>query len=525
MDIPKPSEQNWGETDSQSFLSNPAEFWDVLPQPYRMIDKVLDRLLDMAWESILTREAARSADLSQKKHPSLMLSADTQGLSVSCSSSLACVSSWLEDGLDITAVQMADIGQEAYLISTVDDMGIARVFALSAEKMHLLKILNKTEDINQRSVCATFELSEGGDFGAALMSCNGALWLDIYHFPLQAWLEDLKQAASQSQAVPVLRVLDRPLAVVCGRSGTLNSGPSMGLVRTTWTTGPDVDPRHAALWPNALEIACSAVCQSSRYIALGLGQSLVSVWDRQTGEQFCSSDKLSTVCGDVSAVDSVLARVMFVECGASLPFFTQHAPGPGAPATAPQVHLLASSRSGTTHVLTTGRWKADAHAETLSPRPGDAGRHPAAMAPVAFLRGLSLVVRRNGEMLIVDAVHKATVCGLMAPTTHLLARPWAPVYALDAVRKTLFVRGDRVTGGLAAGPEDSGSHLLVFRFGENPLFTPYTVAPPGDAVNPGAVTSCEALERACDLYLRQRFVVVSKKNNMRWLSCFNKVPQ
>jgi hypothetical protein len=42
---------------------------------------------------------------------------------VSCAVSLACVSSWLEDGLDITAIRMTGVGQEAYLISTVDDMG------------------------------------------------------------------------------------------------------------------------------------------------------------------------------------------------------------------------------------------------------------------------------------------------------------------------------------------------------------------------------------------------------------------
>ena len=47
----------------------------------------------------------------------------SQGVSVSCAVSLASVSSWLEDGLDVTAIQMTGVGQGAYLISTVDDMG------------------------------------------------------------------------------------------------------------------------------------------------------------------------------------------------------------------------------------------------------------------------------------------------------------------------------------------------------------------------------------------------------------------
>ncbi|CAL8246764.1 unnamed protein product [Lota lota] len=399
MAIPEPSEQDWSEKDGESFLTDPEELWDRLPQPYRMIDKVLDRLLTTVWESIMKRETARSA--SQKKHPYLILSADTQlpectnclacsgdgrflavghaqGLSVSCASSLACISSWLEDGLDITAIQMTGIGQEAYLISTVDDMGVARVLALNAEKIHLLKIVNKTEDINQRNVCVTFDLSEGGDFGAALMSCNGAFWLDIYHFPLESWLEDLKQAAPQSgdvrwtQCSVLMKVT--PAKIPTGKtllspaelSKKAEVGSGMGSGQNHMIGAHQWKEQDAAfrskpamLWPNAQEIVCSAVSQSSRYIALGLEPDLVSVWDRQTGSP------LSVVV--VSAADSVLNQVMFVECG-PVPF-SVNAPIPRAPA-ARQVHLVVSCRSGTTLTLTltAGASAAVSRAENLRPR-------------------------------------------------------------------------------------------------------------------------------------------------------------
>ncbi|KAK0149163.1 WD repeat-containing protein 93 [Merluccius polli] len=407
MAIPEPSERDWAGEDGEGFLTDPEALRDRLPQPYRMVDRVLDRLLDRVWEAVLRREGPPL-----RRQTPLMLSAETQlpestnclacsgdgrflaaghaqGLSVSCASSLAWVSSRLEEGLEITAIQMTAVGQEAYLISTVDDMGVAGVFALSAGKIHLLQILNKTEDINQRSVCMTFELSEGGDFGAALMSCkafhlctdgfiqagtlsrphtqsiysiypnnqyilsgNGAVWLDIYHFPIEAWLEDLKQAASQSQMpadgdvrwtpcsvlmkitpakIPTGTTLMSPLELL----KKAEVGPGMGSGQNhmisgrqwkeqdaafrskygydpdqvddrpwynavcLWWTGShnliqyslrkaknkqDVDPRPAMLWPNAQEIVCSAVSQSSRYIALGLEPDLVSVWDRQTGK-------------------------------------------------------------------------------------------------------------------------------------------------------------------------------------------------------------------------------------------------
>ncbi|XP_030233861.1 WD repeat-containing protein 93 isoform X1 [Gadus morhua] len=608
MAIPEPSEQDWGEKDSESFLTDPEELWDRLPQPYRMIDKVLDILLGTAWESILKRETARSA--SQKKHPNLMLSADTelpectsclacsgdgrylavghsQGVSVSCAVSLACVSSWLEDGLDITAIRMTGVGQEAYLISTVDDMGVARVFALSAEKIYLLKIVNKTEDINQRNVCVTFDLSEGGDFGAVLMSCNGAFWLDIYNFPLKSWLADLKQAAPQSQKptvgdvnwthcsvlmkitsgkLPTGKTLQNPaellkkaeqvggmgsgqnhmigvhqwkdqdaafrskygsnsdhvgtqprlgsmhflqLCGVAGGSGAEATTTQTGEVPESiclWWTGShnllqyslckakdkhDVDPRPAMLWPNAQEIVCSAVSQSTRFIALGLEPDLVSVWDRQTGSP------LSVVV--VSAADSVLTRVMFVEGGIPAAFSRR-------------VHLVVSCRSGTTLTLTAGASAAVSGAETLGARPGEAGRRPSAITSVAFLLGLTLVLQRNGELLILDAINKATVCCLMAPATHLLACPLDPVFTLDTVRQILFMRGDQLTSQRSEVPERIQSHLLVFRFGDHALFKPHMVAP-GGSVQPVTMITLDTLEQACNRYLQHRSLIAGQESH------------
>lgn len=46
----------------------------------------------------------------------------------------------------------------------------------------------------------------------------------------------------------------------------------------------DVEPMPDVLWPNAKEILCSAVSRCTRYVALGLNDALVCVWDRQSGE-------------------------------------------------------------------------------------------------------------------------------------------------------------------------------------------------------------------------------------------------
>lgn len=78
MDIPEPLDHYMCEEDDDSFLVDPELLRDRLPQPFRMIDKVLDRLLDMAWDTISKRETARMAEETKKKPPVVELSAATQ---------------------------------------------------------------------------------------------------------------------------------------------------------------------------------------------------------------------------------------------------------------------------------------------------------------------------------------------------------------------------------------------------------------------------------------------------------------
>lgn len=71
----------------------------------------------------------------------------------------------------------------------------------------------------------------------------------------------------------------------------LNTGEEDRIVIKIWALTfiplfkADVDALPDVLWPNAKEIICSAVSRCTRYIALGLDDALLCVWDRQSGEQ------------------------------------------------------------------------------------------------------------------------------------------------------------------------------------------------------------------------------------------------
>ncbi|CAJ1049022.1 LOW QUALITY PROTEIN: WD repeat-containing protein 93 [Xyrichtys novacula] len=125
----------------------------------------------------------------------------SRGLSVWCASSLSCVAEWLQDTLEITNIQMCRMAEAVYLLSTVDDMGVARVFIYHSERIHLLSVINVMENVNKRSICLAFELSEGGLYGVASLKCSGDVWLEIYHFPTQAWLKELEKESSNNQVI------------------------------------------------------------------------------------------------------------------------------------------------------------------------------------------------------------------------------------------------------------------------------------------------------------------------------------
>ncbi|XP_049904866.1 WD repeat-containing protein 93 isoform X3 [Epinephelus moara] len=480
---------------------------------------------------------------------------------------------------------MTRMAETAYLLGTVDDMGVARVFAYHCQSIYLLNVINIMEDVNKRSICLAFELSEGGEYGAASISCNSAACLEVYHFPSEAWLKELETARSHQQdqdssedvgvewspvalvckikppKVPAGTVLDGSLEALqitdffthclaldvetssscqqkkqsfdtdagktketnesprrctqhfllpCGRfpGDTIAKSQPAGLpvAVCVWWSGShnllqyflqkapknkqDVDPMPDVLWPNSKEILCSAVSTCTRYIALGLNNALVCVWDRLSGSP------LSVVCV-TAATDSAFFRMQFVDSwprtADDIQTFT--------PA---KVHLLVLCKSGAIHTVTTGRG-AQACTEQLTGRPKDSGDLPTVTAPVPFLQSLSLVVQRNGKVLLQDVINKTTVCFLIPPTTHVIATPCNPVYALNSRQQTLFIQGDLDPSCSASSTDGSQSKLFIFRFGEPGIIKQY-ILPLPDSPREQNTLSCVTLEESCNLYLQQRQV-------------------
>ncbi|XP_071344749.1 WD repeat-containing protein 93 isoform X7 [Trachinotus anak] len=410
----------------------------------------------------------------------------SQGLSVWCASSLTCVADWLEDRLEITSIQMNRMAEMAYLLGTIDDMGTALEGPDEVQMTDFLTnylavdIVTKSCRLDKHSVNTDEEKTK--ETNKSPRCCTQHFLLPCGQFP----------GDSKAKSQPA----EFPVAVCVWWSGSHNL--FQYFLQKAPKSKPDVEPMPDLLWPNAKEILCSAVSRCTRYIALGLENALVCVWDRQSGSP------LSVVL--ISATDSALCRMQFVD-------YRPVSTDDSQTFTTAEVHLLVACKSGALHTITTGRGTQSC-TMLLTERllePKDSGDLPTITESVPFLQGLFLQVQRNGKMFLQDVINKQTVCCLILPKTHPIATPCNPVYALNSKQQTLLIRGDQDPSYRASSKEDSQSQLFIFHFGESDILKQYIVSAPYSPQQQKTL-SFVTLEETCNLYLQQRALCADERN-------------
>ncbi|XP_024151518.1 WD repeat-containing protein 93 isoform X2 [Oryzias melastigma] len=497
------------------------------------------------------------------------------GLSVWCASSFVRIAEWLQDRLEITFLQTTRMAKRTYLLGSVDDMGVARLFTFHCDDIHLLSVINAMEDINNRSICSTFALYGGGHFGAASISCNGASWLEVYQLPVAVWLAEMETSSALEQDPNVTESVDvkwSPVEVLIkitppqlsagqsqggalgtdffkhclvvdevrssSQSNSLDAGKTTQTTKSSrrcthhfllscdpfsgkslqselpvavavWWSGShnllqyslqkipikkaDAAPIPDSLWPNANEIVCSAVSGCTRYVALGLDDALVCVWDRRSGAplSIVSMPKYSS-----------LLRMKYLDCWPELQ----------TPA-AEVLHLLVMSKSGELDMITAGRGTQTCTTQ-LSERPNDRADLPSLIISVPFLPNMLLIMQRNGKMFLQDVINKTAVCFLAPPTSYQFSTPCNPVCVLDPQQQALFIQGDLETNSSHSLEEAVQSRLFVFRFEQCCIIKQRIVSGPASSQRQN-MESHGSPEEVCNLYLQQRFLSLDDRNKAR----------
>ncbi|KFP92124.1 WD repeat-containing protein 93, partial [Apaloderma vittatum] len=215
LEIPPPSEKDWLKEDEEDFfLQDPDRMRDALPQPFRMINKLVMLVFENAMEIIERREMLREAEKLKVQPTKCLPTAEFQVpgrancltvsgkyIFVGLSMGLAAfkvfdckeVCAWDAAKREICAIHASDLGNECHVLFAVDEMGLVWLLCFQKESFLLVKILNEMEDISKQSRCVEVVLSPGGDYAGVLLQGNTKAWLEIYQLPKDSWLKEMEK--------------------------------------------------------------------------------------------------------------------------------------------------------------------------------------------------------------------------------------------------------------------------------------------------------------------------------------------
>uniref|UniRef100_H2YG23 Uncharacterized protein n=1 Tax=Ciona savignyi TaxID=51511 RepID=H2YG23_CIOSA len=223
LDIPAPSISTLDSEDEDGvFLLDPELVVDELPQPFRMIDKILTGIVEDTWDVIVDRQVKREAELRRIKPPVykptskidefsgstcithsgderfLFVAPEAGGLVAHDAATHEKVAEWLCPDVCVETMTCKPIGPQCYLLATVDDMGFARLVLMASDTFHVVHIINEQIEGNPKSNAVKFELSSSGDYCGLSLQSGGSAWVDFYKLPRDTWMREVDNAQKES---------------------------------------------------------------------------------------------------------------------------------------------------------------------------------------------------------------------------------------------------------------------------------------------------------------------------------------
>ncbi|XP_052098302.1 WD repeat-containing protein 93-like isoform X4 [Mytilus californianus] len=224
--------------DEDDYITDPDQLKDPLPQPYRMIDKVLGQLVEDVWDIVESRENERLEESRKVRPPRhentksleylrkcgcmtdsgdglYMFIGHSKGIIVIDANTQEKVTLWEEDRVDLQYIRAHIIAPNVYLLVSIDDMGFSRLHAFSGDKLYLLKHLNEHQMPLSTRQSSRMSLQEGTD-KMIINKCKASkegdylgvvfenpesrdIWLEIHKLPRENWVTELDNIKAKLQ--------------------------------------------------------------------------------------------------------------------------------------------------------------------------------------------------------------------------------------------------------------------------------------------------------------------------------------
>ncbi|KAG8440643.1 hypothetical protein GDO86_006407 [Hymenochirus boettgeri] len=502
LEIPPGSERDWVGQDEQDdwFIKDPDQALDILPQPSRMIEKVVNILITGIGK-INIKEQKREAEKLKKKidvHQPLaeiqvakrincmaaggpeeyIFVGHSEGLSVYSFPDCNLFCSWDSPKVEICSLNICYVKNRLYLLSTVDDMGIARLFYFYEDKLNVLKVINEPTSFLPTEVelklTAPMLLIKikppkpitGSTFKSAqeaLQACeqNNVFGTGQNHIISARQLEQQeaiftslfqKYPSDQSARTPEIKITrhanfhfvqpDKILPVEGERNQTaIPKAVSVHwqgchnllfyLLVPTPKDKTDVDMKPDIVWPCAAAITYSTLSTCSTYLTVGFEDGSFSVWDIHF-----SGFPLAVI--GIPEGRSI-SSLQFLDHTS----FNENDLSQNSTQTASKVRIkiLVRCTDNSLYLVTASGGK-ETNLTILQQSPDNSDGQISTVVPVSNFPNAVLLFFCSGLIQLMDITTQEPVCQFELPFSHQLAYPWQPAYALDQERCYLFLNGE-----------------------------------------------------------------------------------
>ncbi|KAJ7396847.1 WD repeat-containing protein 93 [Pitangus sulphuratus] len=495
LEIPPPSEKDWPKDDEEDFfLQDPDRKRDALPQPLRMISKLVMQVFESAMEIIERREMLREAQKWKVQPTKCSPTAEFQvtgranclavsgkyifvGLSVGLAAFSTCdykeICGWDAVKTEICALHASDLENESHVLLAVDEMGLVWLFCFHKERFLLIKALNEVDSpvsANQSDpkldlpvLLLTVKPPEpitGSSFESPLDGLkevdDGSMLGLGYNHLIKDFQWELQEAIFRSTYREYLEA-EGVIKEEIPRHATfhfllpsqvLQVGPDMEVQ-------PDSDLKPDVVWPCAAPIACSAVSSCSRYLALAGEDATITIWDKRLGFPLSVTAILE---------ERFIRSIHFLQSSAAA---SDDTPCPGTDPVCPIVQLLVLCTDSSYYLVKAPR-AGKSSITLLADRPEDLNCTVSAVVPILAFPSAVLIFSWDGTVSLMNTDTSQTVYCFRTPPSHAVASPWQPVFTVDSVNSCLLLRGDKQQQDSELA-QRKASHSTIFLFYFNPL--------------------------------------------------------
>ncbi|KAI4560056.1 hypothetical protein MJT46_012294 [Ovis ammon polii x Ovis aries] len=554
LEVPSPTEKDWSKDDEDDWVfKDPDQEQDSLPQPYRMINKMVNSLFDRAWEIIEARDTSSKAELHRIQptiyHPLREIKLSTtpncmdvsqdyvfiggsKGFSIYNLHNAKQLYVWEKLKVDVISILATDLGSEI-LIAPVDETGIVRLFYFYKDGLYLIKAINESEDASKQTTCIKMEISKGGNFAALLLQGAGDIWLDVYKLPKESWIKEVqypqlavntkKKVRQQLQlntpdsvpadsldmdmnvsfrgdvklSLPVQIMKIKPPKPITGLACALGvhwtDHHNFFFYSLNRTLKDKVDPE--GVWPCAAPIVVSQLSPCSSYLVLACEDGVLSLWDLAQG----------LTLGVVALPENCFCQSIHF-----LKYFLVHKGQNVYPEGSVKCHMkcVVLCTDASLHLVTASAIQ-NSTISLLVERPVKyLDEAICAVAPVQALPGMVLTFSRDGSVLLMDVAKPQIVCSFALPRSYPLAAPWNPVLVMSLHHPGFLLRGDHPDEiGSASKAEDTPNSIFYFNFEDYPLLENLSrncTIPQASILDHPTFARALPLEERCEKFFQKR---------------------